>query len=115
MPSGDQTRSLWDAADERHASHRAGVSVSVRGQIRKKMRKTNKRRESEEREREQNSSGGEADESAVGFGLRGRVVGGLVDRCCNICCLLRWVCDKLLMNTSLVRSAQAWTRSNYSY
>lgn len=42
-----------------------------------------------------------------GFGRRGRVVGGLVDRCYNICCLLRWVCDKLLMNTSLVTSAQA--------
>lgn len=42
-----------------------------------------------------------------GLGLQGRVVGGLVDRCSNICCLLRWVCDRLLMNTSLVRSAPA--------
>lgn len=34
-------------------------------------------------------------------------MGGLVDRCSNICCLLHWACDRLLMNTSLLRSAQA--------
>lgn len=41
------------------------------------------------------------------FGQRGRMVGGLLDRCCNICCLLCWESDKLLMNTFLVQSAQA--------
>lgn len=52
------------------------------------------------------NSKGEAIRSAV-FGQRGRMVGGLVDRCCNICCLLCWVSDKLLMNTFLVQSALA--------
>lgn len=32
---------------------------------------------------------------------------GLVDRCCNICCLLHWVGDKFLMNTSLSRGVES--------